>query len=397
MKVCVPTTSFPRWRGDLAGHFVFDLARHLATEGVEPTVVAPRGLLPDGRPAPRAEEWDGVKIVRFRYWFARTERVAFGGGIPANLRDRPVRTAAQLPLFVWAFGRAIRRVAKGCELVHAHWVPSAATAQWFGPRRPLVVTVHGSDIHSSPRTGLVGRLLNRAIARADAVIAVSPFLAEQVVTRGVPRERVHVVINGIEKKGQIPFFTAKRGICPFFSVLWVGRMVPEKDLATLVAAFRLVHEALPAARLTLVGDGPERSRVEAAVRQAGLAEAVEFAGMQPPERVAEFYSRASVFAFSSAVEGGGLALLEAMAHGLPAVTTPVGFAPAVIQDGVNGRLAPCGDAAALAAGILALLRDPAERERLGQAARRTAEGFTWERTARECRRIFDQVLRVPVE
>ena len=387
MKVCMLATSFPRWRGDHASHFVFELARHLVAQGVAVRLVGPRGDRPDGSAAPREETWDGVEIRRFAYFVRRWERLAYGGGIPANLGAHPLRTITLLPFFCGAFAHAARRAAGGCDLVHAHWTLTAAVASVALPRLPCVVTVHGSDVNRAPRSGLIARCINRGLRRAARVVAVSRPLAEQVVARGVPSERVEVIINGMAMPRELARHNGGA-----WRMLWAGRMSPVKNVPLLIDAFARVREREPRARLILVGDGPDRPKVEQAVAERGLDAWVSFEGMQPPGNVGSYYARADLLVLSSASEGLPLVLLEAMAHGLPVVSTAVGGIPDVIEDGVNGRLVPPGDAVALADGMAAVIGSAALRDRMGSAARRTAEPFTWERTAQEYKRVFGQVL-----
>ena len=387
MRVCILATSFPRWRGDYAGHFVFELARHLVQEGVSPLVVAPRGPLPNGEPTRLAEEWDGVSIARFPYSLHRYERFAYGSGIPGNFRAHPLTTLALLPFFTLAFVRAMRRAARGCDLVHANWVFSGLLAAHFLSRLPLVLTVRGSDMNRLPETGVIGWLVRSALKRADAVVAVSPPLAEAAVRRGAPAERVRVIRNGVLLPNQAPARGEATG-----RVLWVGRMTTEKDLLSLIEAFEIVRRAQPGARLTLVGDGAERPMIEKRASELALDGSVSFEGVVPLEHVGAYYARADVLALSSVAEGTPNVVLEAMAYRLPVVSTAVGGVPHLVRNGENGRLVAPRDHSALAGALLSVTRSAEERDRLGRAARRTVEPLSWKRAAREYKQVFAEVL-----
>ena len=112
-------------------------------------------------------------------------------------------------------------------------------------------------------------------------------------------------------------------------------------------------------------------------REAGLEAQVVFAGLVPYERIPEELRGADVFALPSLQEGLPLSLLEAMASGLPVVASAVGGIPAVVRDGDDGFLVPAGDVAALGAALVRLANDPVRRARLGEAARRAAQAWSW--------------------
>jgi glycosyltransferase involved in cell wall biosynthesis len=157
-------------------------------------------------------------------------------------------------------------------------------------------------------------------------------------------------------------------------VMAAGRLVPAKDFGTLIRAFTWVAEAHPEWRLRICGGGPERKTLAALVDELRLGDHVRLAG-KVRDIEAEFEA-ASVFALSSRVEGLPLALLEAMAKGLAVVGFDAAAgACAVIEHGADGLLVPAGDERALARAICALIESPALRRRLGEAARRKAEGY----------------------
>lgn len=236
--------------------------------------------------------------------------------------------------------------------------------------------------------GAVGQLRRDAFSwakrktyhRADLVTAVARGVAEQLVTElGLPEEKVRVLDNPVIDE-QLAAGAAQALAEPargFFAgppvILACGRLVSVKDYPTLLSAFALVR-ARAAARLCILGDGPERTALEARAAELGLGDSVLWAGFDPnPFR---YMARASLLLHASRAEGMPGAQIQAMACGLPVVSTDCPFGPReVIREGENGYLVPVGDAAALAARALAVLTDAALRQRLGRAAPRSVARF----------------------
>ena len=159
-------------------------------------------------------------------------------------------------------------------------------------------------------------------------------------------------------------------------VICVGRLAPEKNLDSLLAAYRAMREREPATRLVLVGDGPEKARLQQACPEA------LFAGVRRGEDLAMHYASADVFLFSSLTETFGNVLPEAMASGLAVVGHHYAAASQVVRDGENGLLVPYGDDAAFVAGARNLAGQPAQIRAMGAAARETARQLDWLRVVK---------------
>lgn len=255
------------------------------------------------------------------------------------------------------------------HVIHAHnfgantW---ARTLGMFFPRMVVVCHVHSGRMvsHHPQRRVYVDRLMYR---RADAVIVLNneqvSFLEERLE---VPRSRIHLMPNGIDMARFSPPAPGKRSN---LRVVCVASLTPVKDHQTLLKAWSIVHPQIPDARLTLVGDGELRPRLEKQARELGIEGSVEFAGLQSD--VLPYLERAGVFVLPSLREAMPLALLEAMAAGMAAIASDVGGIPEMIEDGFNGRLIRPGDVDTLAHRLLQMLRDPARQATLGAAARET--------------------------
>lgn len=253
------------------------------------------------------------------------------------------------------------------DVIHAHnyeasvWARSVALAF---PRVAVVVHVHSSRFvqgHGRHRIW-TDRVLFR---RADAVVALNEvqrsFLLQAVHLRA---ERLHVVPNGIDADSFAPPEGRPR---PARAVVCVASLTEVKNHSGLLRAWAAVAPSWPDARLTLVGDGPLRSRLEAQAQDLGITERVVFAGLLDDVRPQLW--GAAVFVLPSHNEALPLALLEAMAAGCAPVATAVGGIPEVIEDGTTGWLVPAQDEAALAGALRAAFGGEAACQATGARAR----------------------------
>jgi glycosyltransferase involved in cell wall biosynthesis len=273
--------------------------------------------------------------------------LAYGAGVAGNLRARPWLVLA-LPLFLGAFARAARAAARDADVVHAHWLPSGAVA--LATRKPVVLTLHGTDVELARRVPALARAI---LARMHVVLAVSNALADEA--RRLGARDVRVVPNGVE----LPERVGEETEPP--EILFAGRLSREKGVLELVNAAR-------GHRLVVAGDGPLRARVTQA------------RGWLPPDELASLYSRAAVVACPSHREGFGVACAEAMAHGRAVVASDVGGLRDLVVDGETGLLVPPRNAAALRGALERLLADRELRLRLGANAReRVRELCSWDR------------------
>jgi len=175
------------------------------------------------------------------------------------------------------------------------------------------------------------------------------------------------------------------------TIVCVAALRREKGHDTLLAAFTEVRRTIPQARLVLVGDGPYRPQVEAAVRAAHLGGSVRLAGRATD--VWDHLADADVFALASPSEALGIAILEAMAAGLPVVASDVGGIPELVTPGVTGELFAVGDHRELARKLIGLLESPQRRRAMSVAARTVAGGMRMEQSVDEYFDLYDHLLR----
>jgi sugar transferase (PEP-CTERM/EpsH1 system associated) len=315
-------------------------------------------------------------------------------GIPLRVVRRAPGLDARLPL---ALSRLLRRA--GADLIHTH----NASPHLYGALGAriargvrVVHTKHGRNAPGSPRKVLVNRI---ASAITDRVVAVSEDAARLAIdVERVDARRVLTIHNGVDTQRYRPrgaetrrAARARLGVPDgAFHVGCVARLAAVKDHPTLLRAFALLRGRVPGAYLTIAGDGPERSVLEATAAALDLAGSITFAGEVAD--VDAILPAFDAFALASRSEGISLTLLEAASAGLPVVATRVGGTAEIVVEGVTGLLVPPRDPSAFAAALAALARSPG-RASLGAAGRaRVEDRFSVERMTRAYEALYDELL-----
>jgi L-malate glycosyltransferase len=284
------------------------------------------------------------------------------------------------------------------DVLHCH-LPVAGAAGRIAGRLAGVPVVY-SEHNKQERYHVLTRRLNALTWRWQAcAVAVSGDAAQSVRTHIRSDVPLRVVLNGVDVDrfsragadgGEVRRRFQVAHDAPVIGTVAVFRV--QKRLHDWVEAARLVHALHPATRFFLVGDGPLREEVLAAVEQAGLRQVVHLPGLQ--EDVRPFLAAMDIYMMSSMFEGLPVALLEAMAMGCAPVSTRVGGIPELVTDGHNGILTEPGNPQALAEAAAALVAQPSRRRELAAAARSTVvEQFSMRRMAGELEDIYEAVAR----
>jgi colanic acid/amylovoran biosynthesis glycosyltransferase len=280
---------------------------------------------------------------------------------------------------------ALRRM--GTSAVHVHFALHPCTLMRIvqvhhrAASLPLTwsFTLHGPDEVTAP----AAFQLTEKAQSADGVVCISEFARDQL--RAVtPREiwsRFEVVRCAIDTDAWEAEAGHRRSGSRIRNLLTVGRLVPQKSHQDVIATLAAVDVGL---HLTVVGDGPLRLELEGFAQEAGVAERIDFRGGLDAPETAKAFRDADAFILLSRYEGLPIVLMEAMACGLPVVTTRIAAIPELVQDGVTGLLVEPGDVDAAAQAVSALVADAALREQLRAAGReRVALLHSRERSTRE--------------
>lgn len=297
--------------------------------------------------------------------------------------------------------RLLRR--EEVALLHAHqYTPFfyALTARWLGRRIPVLFTEHGRHFPDYPRRKRI--MANRLLmTRRDRVVGVGETVRQAViVNEGIAAERVEVIYNGIDLEAFDPKCADRdstrrdMGVGPNdLVVVQVARLDYLKDHLTALRAMERVAARRREVRLVLVGEGPEREKIEAEIRQRRLSEHVRLLGLRSD--VGRLVSAADVFLLTSISEGIPLTVIEAMGAELPVVSTRVGGVGEIVLEGQTGLLARAGDDCALAEHILSLAAEPTRRRQMGQfGCQRARAVFCERRMHAEYVRLYEEMIAV---
>lgn len=388
MHLCVVTgTHHPETSGPATYlyHLLPELCRRGHTiEVITFTDESESGYASDGYPYPvyrvsrqQAIPWRLLEMTRQVARAGRGADAIFVSdyGLPAALANLALRKPVVLKSvsdFAWEFATR-----KG-------WLPSGMTIDDFQQRR------------HSRRVRLVQWLQRMYVGAARLVIAPSHYSASLARGWGIPEERLRVIHNAPDLKqfGALPSrpqARAELGLDAEPLLVAVGRLTPWKCFDRILAALPDVQAQFPNAQLVIVGDGPERSRLQQLATPLGGA--VEFTGALPAEHVHRFLRAADVYVQFSTYEGLPHTALEAMAAGTPVVLSDVGGNREVVQHARNGLLAPPGDVAALADYIVRLLSDREYARQLAETALTDLERFSWERLVDETEAVLLEATR----
>jgi glycosyltransferase involved in cell wall biosynthesis len=334
------------WPPDVGGPATHgpDFARFLRDRGHDVRVVTMADAEPTERPVPVEA------IARGRPFVVRYPQVALAG----------------------------LRLARRADVVYATATYAAAAAASVGARRPLVAKLVSDPAYerarryglfsgsleafqttSDPRVRAVRALRTASLRRARTIVVPSSYLAAIARGWGLDDERIHVLVNPAPPPRDVVPEPLPPG-----TFVFVGRLTEQKALTVAFAALARV----PAARLVLVGDGPERARLEEAALAEGVADRVQFLGSLSRDDALRYVAGARAALLSSAWENLPHSAVEALAMGTPVVSTSVGGVPEVVHDGENGLLVPPNDSVALAAAMTRVLEDDDLRDRLAAAA-----------------------------
>lgn len=257
---------------------------------------------------------------------------------------------------------------------------------------PFFVHAHGYDVSKCLNDHLWRREYLKYNSCAG-IIVPSRHVARRLTSIGIDSDRISVIPYGVTIPQKL---SGVRGVATPVRMIAVGRLVGKKAPIATLQAFQECSKQFPKIELDLVGDGPLRPHAEAFVRTSGLTDVIRMHGAMEHCKVRQLMADADIFVQHSVVDPTNgdeellpVAILEAMATGLPVVSTRHAGIPEAVEDGVTGFLVPEGDVLGMSARMLRLCRNPDLRQALGAAGRKVAEDrFSWERSQQSLLNLF---------
>lgn len=382
-KVLIITTAFPRWEGDSQAPYLLDTALALCAVGIQVRVLAMH--------TPGCKTFEviqNVEIHRPRYFFESLEILRKDpAGLPEFWKKQSLGRLLILP-FLITHTVNLLRLCRDVDIIHANWTLSGMIA-WgtrFLHHKPVVLTVHGSDILRLDSYKFVRKITSWFTRHINGVICVSCSLAQKLREWGVPEQHLEVIPNGVDTRKFIPSNNKKNPI-----ILYVGTLTENKGVHYLINAFKMIAANIPEYRLQIIGEGEYLPSLIQLCKGTSIENRIEFTGAQSPNRVAEHMRNASILVLPSLSEGLGVVLIEALASGVPVVGTNVGGIPDIITSEV-GKLVPAGDAKALAKSLLELISELPQVNYSANARKRAEALFSWDIITPKILNFYERVI-----
>jgi teichuronic acid biosynthesis glycosyltransferase TuaC len=380
LHVLTLTPFYPTDEDDAAGCFILEPLVWLAKAGIRHTVFAVQPLYRESVSSDRLE----IPAKWFRYF-----------SLPSGLG---LSTAG-----AFAFAHIVGQIrelhrAQPIDLIHAHGALPCGHAAMLLSRElniPYVVSVHGLDAFSTEQVrGFSAkwcrRISQHSYSSSRRVICISERVRERVLEGLGGSCRTSVVYNGVDPE---VFSSGSEPDASSPVVLSVGNLIPIKGHELLIRAFASLSNEFPSLTLEIIGEGQEKSRLQAVAQQLCVADRVRLVGRQSRKQVAVAMRSCTLFALPSRYEGLGCVYLEAMSAGKPVIGCRGQGIAEIIQQGSNGFLAGPDNEKELTIAIAMLLRDKARRQNLGVAARETVlERLTLAHQAERLARIYRECV-----
>ncbi len=336
--------------------------------------------------------------LRSNGWDLRVITMISGGALVEELRQKNV-PVLELDMNSKADLSALLRLVRlwkqdKPDILHTHLYHAGITGRFFGSWldiKPIVVHQHGPEVERNGfRSWLDAITSSRVTQFIASCFAVSRTMQDR---EGIPSQKIKVIYNGIRIPNRLDTAKPVEWQEPegSITIACVGRFMPEKGHEYLLDAMAILKSNGYSPHLVFFGDGPLLTHIKSQSQKYGMSSQITFMGVR--RDILEWLPLFDIFVLPSAWEGVSLALLEAMASGLPVIATAVGGTSEVVIDYENGILVPSGDVSALADALIVLIDNPDLRTRMGEAAhQRISQEFTVDQSVNKISHLYDQLL-----
>ena len=343
------TNAYPDFESSYRGIFIKKMAILLKAEGYEISVVTPK--IYGG--SHYFEDQNGIKVYRFPI-FARGKLL---------IEHKKVPYLRMILYYLTGFFFSIYAVLKHhCNLIHIHWaIPIGLIGVWIRSllKRPLIVTVHGSDLRMAlERTGILRKIFFYVCKNATHLNCVSNGQKEEMEQLGITNEKISVIPMGVDEAflemGKGRKIELNKGS---FIILSNRNLLPLYNVSLLVRAIPYVLKEEPKTKFIIAGDGSEKENLESEVEQLNVSSSVQFLGRVPHQEMPYLLSQSDIYVSTSPHDGTSVSLLEALASGAFPIVTDIPSNREWIADGDNGFLVPKENENILAKKIVEAIRD----------------------------------------
>jgi glycosyltransferase involved in cell wall biosynthesis len=349
LSILFLTNAYPDSESSYRGIFIEKLASLLQKDGYQISIVTPKIY----KGSHYFEEQNGIKIYRFPF-FARNKLLIEYKRIP-YLR--------MILYYTTGFFSTIYALSKNkSDVIHAHWaIPTGLIGVWVRSflRKPLVITIHGSDLRMAlERSNFVRRLFIYVCKKADHLNCVSEVQKKELERLGVSTEKISTIPMGIdaaflETGKNRAWESTNRSI----TILSNRNLLPIYNVSLLIRAIPIVLKEEPETKFRIAGDGTERKVLGREVESLNINSSVEFLGRVPHEEMLNLLSQADIYVSTSLQDGTSVSLLEAMGSGAFPVVTDIPANREWIINGENGFLVSVDESESLASRIIDAIRN----------------------------------------
>ena len=343
------TNAYPDSEFSYRGIFIKRMAELLRDDGYEISVVTPKIY----KGSQYFEEQNGIMVYRFPF-LARNKLL---------IEYKKIPYLRMVLYYITGFFLTIYAVFKNrCDVIHTHWaIPTGLIGVWVGTllRKPLAVTIHGSDLRMALESSkFVGRLFIYVCKKADHLNCVSEVQKKELERLGVPSEKISTIPMGIDAAF---LDTGKNRAVESrnrpIKILSNRNLLPIYNISLLIRAIPIVLKEAPETKFLIAGDGTERKSLEREVESLNINSSVKFLGRVPHEEMPKLLSQADIYVSTSLHDGTSVSLLEAMGSGAFPIVTDIPANREWIITGQNGFLVPVDEERCLANRIINAIQD----------------------------------------
>ncbi len=389
-------STFPRWEGDTEPGFIYEFCKRISLDF---NVMV---LAPHFHKAQAQENMNNIEVFRFRYFFAKMQKLAYEGGIANNIKNNPF-TLLLVPFFLFFNCLSLIRLIKQqhIDIIHAHWIIpqgfTAIIARWITRKKiPVLCTSHGGDMYCF-NGYLMRKLKVYILNQCEKITVVSSVMKKDLINWGVDESKIAVISMGVDLQNTF---------CPDSSiskknntVLFVGRLVPKKGVDVLIRSLRYLSDNSEKVLVDIVGFGPEKERFQQLAIDEGVDDLVNFLGAKSYSELPAIYRQYSIIVVPSVTaingdrEGLGLVTIEAIGCGCAAIVSDFDAVFDVIENGKTGIIVKQNSPIELAKAIQKLMSDASLRASFSKRAREyVVNKYDWQNIVKNHTKLFIEMI-----